>query len=69
MRGILPDQAREVYGIPDDYDVVTAIAIGYPALDEDLPETSRQRDEKARTRKPLRDLVFGDGWGTPAQFV
>ena len=69
MRGILPDQAREAYGIPDDYDVVTAIAIGHPGPADGLPEKFRDRDARARTRKPLRDLVFGDGWGMPAPFV
>ncbi len=69
MRGILPDQAREVYGIPDDYDVVTAIAIGYPGSADELSEKLRDRDLRARTRKPLRDLVFGDRWGTSAPFV
>jgi len=69
MGGILPDRAREVYGIPDDYDVATAIAIGYSAPAEDPPEKFRRRDEQARTRKPLQEFVYSAEWGAPARFV
>jgi nitroreductase len=66
MRGILPERAREAYGIPDDFDVVTAIAIGYAAPSENLPDKLRGRDERPRGRKPLAELVFADEWGAPA---
>ncbi len=69
MRGIRPEQARAVYAIPDDFDVVTAIAIGYAAPSEDLPERLRDRDVQPRQRRPLAELVFGNQWGTSVRFV
>ena len=31
MAGILPDRAREIYGVPEDWEAATGIAIGYAA--------------------------------------
>jgi nitroreductase len=69
MGGILPDRIREVYGVPADHEPVTALAIGYPAPPETGPETLRERDERARTRRPLADLVFAGEFGRPAPLV
>jgi len=63
MAGILPDKAREVFGIPDDCDAVTAIAIGYPGDSYSLPEELRKRELAPRTRKPLESFVFDGRWG------
>jgi nitroreductase len=63
MAGILPDHAREVYGIPEDYDVVTAIAIGYQGTLEVLSEKHQTREIQQRTRRPLSDILVGDQWG------
>jgi nitroreductase len=66
MAGILPDRARELYGIPEKFDPLTALAIGY--LDEGgaVPETFRERDRSPRSRKPLGELVFSGSWGNAA---
>ena len=63
MAGILPDHARQVLAIPDGWDAVAAIAVGYPGSPESLPEQLRQREMAPRTRKPLADFVFEGGWG------
>lgn len=68
MIGILPDRAREVYSIPDSVEALTALAIGYAAAAETLPDALRQRDLAPRTRKPLADFVFHGSWGTPSEF-
>ena len=36
MAGILPDKAREIFGIPEGYEPVAGIAIGYPGEPENL---------------------------------
>jgi hypothetical protein len=66
MAGILPDRARELYGIPAGFEAVTALAIGYPADPATLDETLRARDTAPRPRKPQREFVFAGGWGRPA---
>lgn len=66
MAGILPDRAREVYGIPDGFDVVTGIAVGYPGATDDLPEKLRGAEQAPRQRKPQSEFVFRGAWDRPA---
>jgi nitroreductase len=63
MIGIVPDKARSAYAIPDDFQPLTGLAIGYVARAEMLPDKLRQRDLAPRTRKPLREFVFAKDWG------
>jgi nitroreductase len=69
MIGILPDHARELYGIPDEAKALTALAIGYAGDGATLPEEIRGRDRVPRARKPLAEFVFGERWGTTAPLV
>jgi nitroreductase len=64
MIGILPDRVRELYRVPEGVQPLTALAIGYLGDPGELPENLQNRDLAARTRKPLREFVFGDAWGT-----
>lgn len=63
MIGIVQEQARKVYGIPEDSEAWTALAIGYLGDPNELPEKLKERDLALRQRKPLRELVFGGQWG------
>jgi nitroreductase len=65
MIGILPDQARMLFGIPDGYEAWTALAIGYRDDPMALPESIRERDLTPRERKPLEQFVFSGSWGNP----
>ncbi|MGH7165810.1 MAG: nitroreductase family protein [Nitrospiraceae bacterium] len=69
MIGILPDKAREVYGIPEGFEAWTAMAIGYRGDPARLPDRLRDRDLAARERKPLSEFVFGGKWGDPSPLV
>ncbi len=69
MIGILPDKAREVFGIPDGYSAKTGLAIGYRAEPEKLPETLRERDLAPRQRNPIKEFVFGERWGEASEVV
>jgi nitroreductase len=69
MIGILPDRARELYEIPEGFEVWTGIAIGYkgdPAL---LPDALKERDLKSKPRKPLSEFVFAGKWGNSSPLV
>jgi nitroreductase len=66
MIGILPEQARELYRIPEHSEAWTALAIGYKASADELPEGLRERDLARRERKPTSQFVFTGEWGRPA---
>ncbi len=66
MIGILPERARELYQIPAQTEAWTAMAIGYKANADGLPEGLRERDLAPRQRKPVSQFVFTGTWGRPA---
>lgn len=69
MIGILPEKARELYSIPDGYEPLTALAIGYAGNPAELPEEIRARDGARRPRKPLKEFVFAGKWGVAATLL
>jgi nitroreductase len=69
MAGFDREKARETYGIPDGYEPVAAIAIGYMGDADGLPEHLRKRQEAARSRRPLSEFVFAGEWGKTAPVV
>ncbi len=69
MIGILPDKAREIYGIPEGFEAWTAIAIGYKGDPKSLPDQLGERDLAPRQRKPLREFVFSGKWENPSPLV
>ncbi|MEL7235686.1 MAG: nitroreductase family protein [Chloroflexota bacterium] len=68
MGGIYGSAATEAYNIPEDYQVMVGIALGYPDVPESLPEQLAERERRPRTRQPLDDMVFGE-WGEPAPIL
>jgi nitroreductase len=69
MIGILPERACNLYDIPEGYEVMTGIAIGYVGVSNNLPDNIRERDAARRPRKPLSEFIFSGKWGTVAPFV
>ena len=67
MIGIDPARAREAFSIPDGFDPLTAIALGYVGEPPGFPDKLRDRDAAPRERKALAEFVFGDEWGTSAR--
>jgi nitroreductase len=69
MIGILPDKARELYGIPEGFEAWTGLAIGYKGDPTSLPARLRERDLAPRQRKHLREFVFSGTWENPSPLV
>jgi nitroreductase len=69
MIGILPDQAREIYDIPEGFEAWTGLAIGYKGDPTSLPARLRERDLAPRPRKPPCEFVFSGRWENPAPLV
>jgi len=65
MGGVNLTRIRQTYNIPDGFDPVTAITIGYPADPSQASEdnTLADRDKAPRTRKALSEFVFAGNWG------
>jgi len=63
MAGFDVQKVRELYGIPDGYEPVAAIALGYGADSQTLPENLQQREGAPRVRKPLESFAFKGSWG------
>jgi nitroreductase len=66
MAGYDHGRARKVLNIPDDYELGAAVALGYAASPDQLPEPYRERETAPRQRKPLKEIVFGAGLNEPA---
>ena len=69
MAGIVPEHARELYGIPEGFEPVTALAIGYAAAPDGLDEPWRARDTAPRPRRPQAEFVVAGRWEQPAGFA
>lgn len=65
MGGFSAEKARAVFAIPERWQPVAAIAIGYPGDSNDLPEDLRKKDLAPRQRKPVSEFVFLGKWGQP----
>ena len=70
MAGIDPNKAREVFGIPEHFEAVAGIALGYPGDPMTLPE-GRLRDNETgkRERKEASSFVFTGKWGHVSPIV
>ncbi|HEX6561477.1 MAG TPA: nitroreductase family protein [Nitrososphaera sp.] len=58
MGGFDAEKARQVFGIPESFEPVTMIAIGYYGNPETLPEKTRERELAPRSRKPVQEWAF-----------
>jgi len=69
MAGFDPETAKEAYNIPQGWEPIAAMAIGYPGDASSLPEPYQTREKAPRTRKPIREFVMSGQWGHTAEFV
>src|SRR5215475_8524284 len=69
MAGFDPETAKEAYNIPQGWEPIAAMAIGYPGETESLPEPLLSREKAPRSRKPIREFVMSGEWGHTADFA
>ncbi|MDQ2711790.1 MAG: nitroreductase family protein [Acidobacteriota bacterium] len=65
MAGFDHEKARQELGIPDEYELGAAMALGYLGSPDTLSDSYREREHAPRARKPLSELVFGGHWDRP----
>ncbi len=69
MAGFYPDKVRELYGVPDGFEPVAGIVLGYPGDPATLPEDLQQRELAPRTRQPFESFIFQGAWGKTSPLV
>ncbi|MDR3625745.1 MAG: nitroreductase family protein [Ignavibacteriaceae bacterium] len=65
MGGFYPEKARKVFSIPEGYQPVSILAIGYKGNPEMLPEDLKIREKAVRIRKGLDEIAFTGKFGKP----
>jgi nitroreductase len=69
MAGIRKEVIRETYAVPDDFEPMAALAMGYLGDPDRLPDKLARQERAERSRRPLTDTIFRDGWGDTADLV
>jgi len=69
MGGFDLARAREEFDIPDGYEPVAVIAVGYPGNPALLPDDLRERELAPRTRVDLDTFVYGSQWAEASPLV
>ena len=63
MAGFYPEKAAEAFEVPETFEPVAVLALGYLGDPASLPDALREREAAPRTRQPLGELVFGKRFG------
>lgn len=69
MAGFDAQKAKELYHIPEGYEPVDAIALGYLGDPHQLSDRLQQRLAAPRSRKPLKDFVFTGSWQNSSSLI
>jgi nitroreductase len=64
MAGFNRERTRETFNIPEGYEPVAAIALGYLGDSQTLPEQLRDGELAPLTRKSLETFTFTGKWGS-----
>jgi nitroreductase len=62
MGGFKPDAARSYFSIPEGFEPLTMIAVGYPGDVDLLAPNQKAGETGPRSRKPQREFVFFASW-------
>ena len=66
MAGYDKIRARDIYAIPERYNLLAMIAVGHPVDSaDDLDEKRRERELEPRGREPLGSRFFDGRWNNP----
>ena len=65
MAGFDAEKVRSAFEIPEGFNPLTVVAIGYFGSLDQLPDDLQQRESLDRTRKPWNEFVFSGKFGEP----
>lgn len=63
MGGFDPERLRQEFAIPETFECMAMIAIGYQLPEDSIPEALREREHAPRSRRPLAERFFIGAWG------
>ncbi len=63
MAGFDAAKAREAFAIPEGFDPLVAITLGYPGPASALPEALAARETAPRARRPIAEFTHLGAWG------
>lgn len=69
MAGFDRERARSAFGLPDGFEPVAVIALGYPGQPSDLPEDLAQREVAPRLRHGQESFAFDGLFGSSLRLV
>ena len=65
MGGYDRDKVRETFNIPDRFNIMSMIAVGHPAEEEQIDPDELARELEPRERVALGERFFDSGWEKP----
>ncbi|HIF51266.1 MAG TPA: nitroreductase [Thiotrichaceae bacterium] len=65
MGGFDVDMTREAFEIPEQYELMAMMTVGYQLAESDIPEDMKEREYNERARNSLGDNFFDGNWNTP----
>ena len=65
MGGYDRDKVRETFAVPDQFDIMSMIAVGYPANEDQINPDELERELEPRERAPLGEHFFDSSWKNP----
>jgi nitroreductase len=69
MGGLDKQKAAQIFEVPDDCEVLTAIAVGYMDSPERLPPKFEEMEYKQRSRQDLKEMVYSGRFGQNPDFL
>ncbi len=64
MAGFDPLKVKEAFQIPDEFIVITLVALGYPGESSHLSEKHQKSEQSQRVRKPESEVICYNTWGS-----
>ena len=63
IAGFDPLKVKDAFNIPDEYIVITLVAVGYPGDDASLNDKHKELEHSRRIRKPEAEVISYNAWG------
>ncbi|MFP4364467.1 MAG: nitroreductase family protein [Spirochaetia bacterium] len=62
IAGFKSVELKRALGIPEEYILITCVALGYPGNGENLSDSHKKAETSPRERKDISEVVFFNSW-------